>query len=1181
MEMRNEQEKEAAAVQATALLHNSKTLAKPLSSIPTLVSLRDVVKEPPLAGESPSTLLTPNRGHYALLRALEDLETLDNPVILEQDTLLKLTCAVTNAPLDSGDEALQALQVMGMSIPRRVCQHPFRKNDIVWVCRTCQADETCVLCHSCYSQSNHEGHDVAFYHAQAGGCCDCGDPDAWDPAGFCPHHGPPQSGHTGGLDANIISRVKGIVPSAVDWLVHTIAANAEIAHARAKSTGGATRREDTATNVDDEDESLGDDDVDEEMAIELEHVFVPAAASTSKSMHGSLNNSISFDRDAPSITQNLGVDGREGHGLYLILHTDDNIHTPSQIVEALRDLYGGSSYFTDSVLGRLARVLKQYGQLVVWGSMEVVGACSSTHVDCWLDGDNVASSRIGAAMLGKAACLARHGLVCSIATRQELQFEQRAVAVLRWLSELARSCDPLCQTVAESILSESHLVPMLRSDFKLSASITKAWHSLLLTLLAVPVFKSNLANAYCDTYRFVTAEYAHGMGVYERSSFTLSVQFLNRVTYVVGLVRKRDLLGKLGKALLETLSVAQTPKSLNHRLNPDHFVLSNRRYSPCISDLKCVLNVKGMARLFVSSAGTFLQDWLDALSLAQFMDEITWRATSQGHVEIELRGWVGAFNASISLGSLFERLLSWDDDDASPIAPSKSPLAQNLQTCVELTFYIMMQAVAKWQTEETMRYRTRVVQETFAGQHSLCPASLSFSTIASQHGTRLAFDGLPISQATEWSFHLPLHRFLAASLREVCRRRNDSSTGMKGLMDQLTTRVPEAELDSLFRGLMEFPALVLSRAAQIRAGLWRRNGSATNDQVLNYAEPPFCRALRDADILLLQFAALVRRPQGDELGCSLMIHLLLHRFGLFDFMGLTQAPATDIERYKEELALRFYDAEQQIDSKAHDGGIVLPWTYTPAKDVAPSLALLEEFFHLLIVLVTELPSIPPTNQDEHTSQAKQRLRREVVHRLASGPKTHSELTEVQHVLSHWDNYFLSEEGKVDNPDDASGAELGKVLSDIAERKSRGVKLSPDQWELRRDAWNEYDPAFFHISPRSHQLASDLRPKLMVVKEAVFGVESKPLAPSKQIPPHPYFQRLQRDITVDATVLAMIYRTLHVHCSGQKAEVRQNFDALGKAAVSSAIFSIAPFYSSTRTLTLLSKFQIRWLTTVMQ
>lgn len=48
--------------------------------------------------------------------------------------------------------------------------------------------------------------------------------------------------------------------------------------------------------------------------------------------------------------------------------------------------------------------------------------------------------------------------------------------------------------------------------------------------------------------------------------------------------------------------------------------------------------------------------------------------------------------------------------------------------------------------------------------------------------------------------------------------------------------------------------LTFKRAAQIRAGLWRRNGPGMNDQVLNYAEPPFCRPLADADMLLLQFS---------------------------------------------------------------------------------------------------------------------------------------------------------------------------------------------------------------------------------------------------------------------------------------------------------------------------------------
>lgn len=71
----------------------------------------------------------------------------------------------TSTPPTSSHEFMNQLFDKA-STPRRVCQHPFRKNDIVWVCRTCQSDETCVLCHQCFTRSNHEGHDVAFYHAQ-------------------------------------------------------------------------------------------------------------------------------------------------------------------------------------------------------------------------------------------------------------------------------------------------------------------------------------------------------------------------------------------------------------------------------------------------------------------------------------------------------------------------------------------------------------------------------------------------------------------------------------------------------------------------------------------------------------------------------------------------------------------------------------------------------------------------------------------------------------------------------------------------------------------------------------------------------------------------------------------------------------------------------------------------------
>ncbi len=1131
---------------AEAFLRTRELLQKPqgfLAPMGSVVGLRNVVASPPSSEDEVLTtsLLTPNRGHHALFRALEDLEGLEKQEAewqyLNPQTPL-LTSIATGDTYTSARHAVETLEALCQSVPRRVCQHPFKRNDIVWVCRTCQADETCVLCHQCFKQSNHEGHDVAFYHAQAGGCCDCGDPDAWDPAGFCPHHGPTLQSW-GPLQASVVDRVRGVVPAVIDWMADQVAIVAEQAQERAQPPAPALRLQEAAQMIAMPPLADGPRDLlPNSRRIIVGDGFDPAAAGSHKLVRGKKSDDAGFSK-----AEQLGMLAREGGGLFLILKSDD-IHTTPQWVDALRDLLGTSSLYTDSILQKLVRALRQYGQLVVWGTMELLAELNPTQIHLWLDGDRVASGLLGTAMLSRALLLTSHGLHCSIMTLEELQLEQQAVAVLQWLTCLARSCDPLCQTVAESIGPQRHLVPLLRADFKLSSRVTKYWHSLLLTLLAVPTFKSHLAAAYCDTYQMVTAEYARGMGVLERSGYALSVQFLNRVTYVVDLVQKRDLLGKLGASLLQTLQVAAQP-----RLNPNHFVLTHRRYSPCISDLKCVLNVKGMPRLFASHSGTFLKDWIAALALGQSMDPQFWRDYSQGHVETELRGWVGAFNASISLGSLFERLLSWDDDDPSPIDDPDSPLSKNLWTCVELTTHVLTNGVTEWQNSEMALCRPTpytALLEPFQRR----PASLPFSTAAAKHGSVLAMTAIPMSQMTPFSFHLPLHRFVAACLREVGLRER----GVQELQASLMKTLSSTDHDALFVGLMEFPLLVLTRAAQVRAGLWRRNGNGLNDQVLNYAEPPFCRAMRDADLLLVQFGMLGRtqnqtrdlhRPNSD-VGVCFLIHLMLHRLGLFDFCGLAKAPNSDINLYLDEVQQGFYQAEYNSEDAMGDD-FLLPWTYSPAKDPSTFLLLLEEFLHTVIILASELPPVPPGNREGHTAQAKWRLRREVVHRLASGPKTHSELAEVHHVLSHWDNVYLSEEGKLVNPDDATGAALGVVLSEVATRKISRAKMEPDKWQLNRSVWEEYDPSFFHISLRHHQTAAESRP-VPEGSDVNYGVVPKAFC-AKPTPAHSAFARLRRDITCDAALLAITYRTLHMHCHNTSKK-RDAVDLRGAVAYDS-------------------------------
>ncbi|KAI8340755.1 hypothetical protein BC941DRAFT_392381 [Chlamydoabsidia padenii] len=60
------------------------------------------------------------------------------------------------------------------------CGHLFKKGESVYRCRNCGLDDTCVMCSRCFHATNHEGHDVKIWISRgAGGCCDCGDFEAW------------------------------------------------------------------------------------------------------------------------------------------------------------------------------------------------------------------------------------------------------------------------------------------------------------------------------------------------------------------------------------------------------------------------------------------------------------------------------------------------------------------------------------------------------------------------------------------------------------------------------------------------------------------------------------------------------------------------------------------------------------------------------------------------------------------------------------------------------------------------------------------------------------------------------------------------------------------------------------------------------------------------------------------
>lgn len=112
----------------------------------------------------------------------------------------------------------------------------------------------------------------------------------------------------------------------------------------------------------------------------------------------------------------------------------------------------------------------------------------------------------------------------------------------------------------------------------------------------------DIAKSYACVYQHMARQHAKGISVAEHALFTLSVQFLNRATFVNDLVEDYSLLSRLSDSLKDTISSAVgDPMLTKHpvpRVLPDHPILVSRRYSPLIGDLKCVLNIDGMSRRF-------------------------------------------------------------------------------------------------------------------------------------------------------------------------------------------------------------------------------------------------------------------------------------------------------------------------------------------------------------------------------------------------------------------------------------------------------------------------------------------------------------------------------------------------------------------------------------------------------
>ena len=276
------------------------------------------------------------------------------------------------------------------------------------------------------------------------------------------------------------------------------------------------------------------------------------------------------------------------------------------------------------------------------------------------------------------------------------------------------------------------------------------------------------------------------------------------------------------------------------------------------------------------------------------------------------------------------------------------------------------------------------------------------------------------------SFHICIHRYMANSLREISKYQIHIPA-----LQRMKNDLSKDPLNLCLT--IDYPLINVVWASQIKVGMWVRNGQVMRDQLLNYSETPLCRSFRDLDLMLIQFYAM-------GLESNVFLSHVFARFETFtedgDDPGLFRSPCT------------------------------------------------EEALIFVIQLLSELPSVPIAPSRPISDLVKSQLRKEILHRLVSGPKTYSQLQKCLQMIPDFDK---------------CGSNLfDEVIDEVAVVREPSSTLDPPTFSLQQDAWDDYDPTFLHIPANCHQDAFENRPKLKSPKSLV----------KKLSPAHPEFEDLR-------------------------------------------------------------------------
>ncbi|KAL8009182.1 putative E3 ubiquitin-protein ligase UBR1 [Plasmopara halstedii] len=948
------------------------------------------------------------------------------------------------------------------SVKRLKCEEVWHGDHMAYRCRTCGLSDSSCMCLACFDPEEHEGHDYRVYRCSSGGCCDCGDPLAWKPEGFCKKHSVQHNTMSHNeFDSQIMTMgseedavmhllVRCVMAFCVDVLNEVYLVCLKL-HANGNPEALDSRRSMPRTGLARSSfSSIVNTQVDR-----LEHTLswlqmlsmscLSYRTMISNLFFEELSSEWKLDVVSPSrssgrlvVETNQEIDEREQTFAPLVtldVFLKAGVLLPVEACDVLGVLYLKLLFDQSFKQKYTCYFVDWYPYLIE------LYLCAS-------DENNEEGMRSLSRFIDRLFCQLFH-----------------SNAQLRELETVFASMRPRGNTKQANgtyLSRQRHSVGFAPGSTDAMPSSCVEW--LMVFLL------EKLNDLFRSTLRLVT----------------IMPQPLVDATRSVINECDESSMSRGRKSLLEVPLVARTVQAIDCGRN----VFKKRVYARLCSDLRTLLvHPQIAAEVLLRSFGcirhnnvvlnetSVYEQLLKTFALLQQMDLQTRQI--HRHIEFESQNWTFAFVADYEVKLLLSAFLTGIPACFSPNVwrtmteygkfanegtitgitgnPLLNPMKSETFRPLALARAILLPvrtALTHWLNHNRRSEFGLEATKSAAGLY--VPGEVvkekNMAQLVKQHE-----QGIPGGRiAGTSSLHFPLHHMYAALIQSMCGVVRPKTIGeWRELLGMGTSDDGEFKDSVFWFSVLDHPLRVLFFSREIKAGLWVRNGAVMLQQLIHYHSKHWRFFGLHSDLFLCQLGAIFL-PHGA------FIRRFFHQlpFGIRESSVLVLKSASD--------------------AKTDSGGNDVANTANCSQGVRQELDVVEEALRLLLQLV--FAPVRLTLASSSKRAAVWLLEREIMHWLALGPFTRSEVLMrtdmrlVEHIkqLSTLDWAELEEEEILTHVLDTVGVHDDPVGSSSGPRTARsgsstnfGLRMS-GSWKLKPELWAQISPLFECYTPSEAQ-----------------------------------------------------------------------------------------------------------------